>query len=120
MSGEPKAKPIHGLEIHKSADAGGVVLIECRGNLIFETAPHLKDTVKKLIPAEKRITLDLIGVTRMDSSGLGALVGLYVSARKAGCELKLANMSRPIRELLGVTNLLSIFEDVGRTGARLS
>ncbi len=119
MSADAKANLIHGLEIHKRSDAGGVVVMECKGNLIMETAPHLKEAVRKIIPHEKRITLDLGGLKRMDSSGLGALVGLYISARKASCELKLVNMSRPIRELLGLTNLLSVFEDVGRTGTRI-
>jgi anti-anti-sigma factor len=119
MSGKAKANSTHGLVLRKRSDAGGIVVMECSGNLIAETAPQLKEMVKSLIPHEKRITLDLTGLTRMDSSGLGALVGLYVSARRAKCELKLANLSRPVRELLGLTNLLSVFEDVGKLGARM-
>lgn len=115
MSAESGTSPIKGLEIHKRADAGGIVLMECKGKLILETAAHLKETVSKIIPHEKRITLDFGGVTRMDSSGLGALVGLYATAQKANCELKLVNINRPVREVLGVTNLLSLFEDVGES-----
>jgi anti-anti-sigma regulatory factor len=45
-------------------------------------------------------------------------VGLYVSARKAKCELALINYNKSIKELLGITNLLSVFEDCARTGVR--
>lgn len=116
----PEEKSIRGLELHKGADKSGVILMECRGNLIAETAGDLKAQVKGLIPHEKKIILDLAGVTRMDSSGLGTIVGLYVSARKSNCELKLINLTRPIRDLLGLTHLLSVFEDVGKHGARLT
>jgi anti-anti-sigma factor len=118
MSAESKTKPTHELEIHKRTDLGGIVLMECQGKLILETALQLKEAVKKIIPHEKRITLDMGGVTRVDSSGLGVLVGLYVTAQKANCELKLVNMTKQIRELLGVTNLLSVFEDVGKSSAQ--
>ena len=55
----------------------------------------------------------------MDSSGLGAIVGLYVSAKKLNCEFLLINYNSAIRDLLGVTNVLSMFEDCGRTGMRM-
>ena len=50
----------------------------------------------------------------MDSSGLGAVVGVYVTAKKAGCDLQLINLSKRVRELLGLTNLLSVFETTGQ------
>jgi len=55
----------------------------------------------------------------MDSMGLGTLVGLYTSARAAGCELQLLNIGKRIRELLGLTNLLSVFTIIGEHGVRL-
>lgn len=93
-------------------------VIQCSGALISANAATLKDYVKEAIPHAKRIVLDLNEVSRMDSVGLGALVGLYVSARKAKCELALVNYNRSIKELLGITNLLSVFEDCAKTGVR--
>jgi anti-anti-sigma factor len=56
--------------------------------------------------------LDLTDLTHMDSSGLGTVVRLYVSAKSAGCALELINLGARIRQLLGVTNLLSVFTSV--------
>ncbi|MGH9737893.1 MAG: STAS domain-containing protein [Candidatus Acidiferrales bacterium] len=94
-------------------------VIQCTGKLTSEYAAALKTYVKDAIPQAKRIVLDLAEVTKMDSLGLGTLVGLYVSARKAKCELALVNYNQSIKELLGITNLLSVFEDCARTGMRI-
>ncbi|HEX6908706.1 MAG TPA: STAS domain-containing protein, partial [Terriglobales bacterium] len=67
-----------------------------------------------LIPQTRLLVLDLTGLAYMDSSGLGVLVGLYVSARTAGCQLQLINLNQRIRQLLGMTHLLSAFEACGK------
>lgn len=95
------------------------VIVLCIGKLTFEHAETLKDHVKSMIPHKKRILLDLHEVTQLDSSGLGTLVSLYVSARRQSCDLLLVNYSKPVKNLLGLTNLLSVFEASGRYGARL-
>jgi anti-anti-sigma factor len=52
------------------------------------------------------VTLDLTGVDAIDAAGIGSLVALQA----AGIYLKLQNPSAPLRELLRVTQLDSIFE----------
>ena len=94
------------------------VIVQCVGRLTVEHAESLKNHVKSLIPNKKRIILDLNEITHMDSAGLGTLVSLYVSARKAGCDFILVNYSKPVRHLLGLTNLLSVFEAAGRHGTK--
>ncbi|MFZ0821076.1 MAG: STAS domain-containing protein [Candidatus Acidiferrales bacterium] len=95
------------------------LILHCTGALIAESAPLLKSRVKEILPREKRIVLDLAQLTRMDSAGIGVLVGLYVSARKANCDFQLTNISAPIRDLLGVTHLLSVFESCARYNTRM-
>ena len=90
-----------------------VVVVKCSGQLTADVSALLKNEVKALIPGARRIVLDLSDVTRMDSSGLGAIVGIYVSARSASCGLELINLNKQIRDLLGMTNLLSVFESCG-------
>lgn len=46
----------------------------------------------------------------MDSSGLGALVTLYLSAKRQHSERKLVHLGERLKELLRVTNLASVFE----------
>jgi anti-anti-sigma factor len=41
----------------------------------------------------------------MDSSGLGAIVGLYVSAKAANSRLKLINLNQRLKELFSITRL---------------
>jgi anti-anti-sigma factor len=54
--------------------------------------------------------LDLTDVTYMDSSGLGTLVGLKVSAMKEGyVKLELVNLSQRVKELLRLSNLTQLF-----------
>jgi anti-sigma B factor antagonist len=96
-----------------------VTIVRCHGQLVSEVSHILYSKVRPMIPATKRIVLDLSDVTRMDSMGLGCLVGLYTSARAAGCELQLLNIGKRIRELLGLTNLLSVFTIIGEQGVRL-
>src|ERR1700738_2832006 len=85
--------------------AGDVTIVRCRGQLVFGVTDILSTQVRKLIPTSKRIVLDLSDLIFMDSSGLGTLVRLYVSARSAGCELQLINLRKRIEELLALTNL---------------
>ena len=53
---------------------------------------------------------DLRKVTYMDSSGLGTIVALYISAKAARSELQVVHLSKQIRELFQVTRVLSLFE----------
>jgi anti-anti-sigma factor len=103
------------LQTHRNDEA---ITVQCHGKLTFEHAPQLRNKVRTLIPDEKRIILDLKEVPFMDSSGLGTLVTLYVSARTRKCKLELINVSPAMRSLLGATNLLSLFEAAGRHGGK--
>ena len=95
------------------------IVVECHGKLTAENAPLLKSEVKSLIGQKKRIVLDLKNVPLIDSSGLGTIAGLYVSARTGRCEFALINANEQIRELLGISNLLKLFEAAGRHGGRI-
>jgi anti-sigma B factor antagonist len=118
MGNEGKEISVSGLNVRtEREDDIGVVV--CSGRLTAENASALKDLVKGMIPHETRLLMDMGEVTRMDSAGLGALVGIYVSAKHADCELVLANMSKPVRDLLGISQLLSIFEACGKFGTRM-
>jgi anti-sigma B factor antagonist len=86
--------------------------VRCHGKLVAGTTDILYAGVRHLIPDSKRIVLDLTDLTRMDSMGLGAVVRLYVSARSAGCDVKLINLGPRVRQLLSVSNLLSVFATI--------
>ncbi len=94
-------------------------VVKCSGRLTSQVTSVLKDEVKPLLSAPGVVVLDFTEVNHLDSSGLGAVVSLYVTARKENCDLRLVNFSKRVRELLGMTNLLSVFEDCGQYGVRM-
>jgi anti-sigma B factor antagonist len=112
---QPASSRSFHLHTHRIDD---VMTVECHGKLTSEHAPQLRNKVRTLIPDEKRIILDLKEVPFMDSSGLGTLVTLYVTGRTRNCKLELLNVSPALRSLLGMTNLLSLFEQAGRYGGK--
>ena len=89
----------------------GVLIVDCSGRVVFgEESASLRDTVKKLINENKRIVLNLGGVSYIDSGGLGTLVALYTTAQNAGGSIKLANLTQRVGDLLQVTKLVTIFD----------
>jgi anti-anti-sigma factor len=115
---DPAIVSTSGLSLHVSMPEGATV-VQCRGTLTVESSDFLKREVRSRIPEKGRMVLDLSDVTRMDSSGLGAIVGLYLSARGKSCDFDLVNLNKQIRDLLAISNLLSIFETCGRQGIRM-
>jgi len=89
----------------------GILVVDCSGRIIFgEESASLRDTLRDLIPQNKKIILNLSGVNYIDSGGLGTLVALYTSARNNGSSIKLANLTQRVGDLLQVTKLLTVFD----------
>jgi anti-sigma B factor antagonist len=71
----------------------------------------LSDTVKDLAKkGKKSILLNLAGVTYVDSSGVGQLVGAMTSARNQGIALKLLRPNTKVLELLRMSKLHTVFD----------
>jgi len=88
-----------------------ILVVNCDGRIVFgEESAELRDKVKALIAQNKRIVLNLGGVTYIDSGGLGTLVALYTTAHNAGGAIKLTDLTPRVGDLLQVTKLLTIFE----------
>jgi anti-anti-sigma factor len=79
--------------------------VRCAGRITMENADQLRDTARKLISESKRLVLDFSDVSYLDSSGLGMIVGVYISAKKARCQLKLINLSPRVKEIFTLTRL---------------
>jgi anti-sigma B factor antagonist len=94
----------------KNIVAEDATVVACCGFLTAPFAPELKAHVRALFPSAKRVVLDLGKVVFMDSSGLGTIVALYVSAKAARSELQVVHLSKQIRELFQVTRVLSLFD----------
>ena len=105
--------------ILKFEQTGSTATIRCSGRLVSGVADQLYNQVRELTPASRLIVLDFSELTHMDSSGLGTLVRAYVHSKSAGCTLELVNIGKSVRQLLGITHLLDVFETIGRNQIRL-
>lgn len=86
-----------------------VTTVKCHGKVTSETAWELREAVKPLLALGGRIIINLSDVNYLDSSGLGMLVALKLTAIKQGyCILEFANMTPRILELLRISNLTQI------------
>ena len=85
-------------------------IIHCAGRINTETAAVLRQTARTLIAEDKRVTLDFSQVTHVDSSGLGMIVGLLISAKKSRCELKFVNLTPRVKDLFTLTRLIDALE----------
>jgi anti-sigma B factor antagonist len=81
------------------------IVVDCTGKITSNTIEFLKATVKPLFSESKSVVLDLTNVSFMDSSGLGAIIGLFVSAKAAKSGLKLINLNERLKELFSITRL---------------
>ena len=91
-------------------------VVHCRGRLVSGLCGEFNAKIHPLFREHKRVVLDLTELDSVDSMGLGTLVRLYVSAKSAGSCLELVNLNKKVRDLLGLTNLLSLFGDMCEKG----
>jgi anti-anti-sigma factor len=89
---------------------GDVAVVYCSGRIVFgQEVDELRLTVLSLLKETNRVVLHLGGIAQIDSEGLAALVGLFISARNRGGELKVAHPSPKSGNLLHMTRLDEIF-----------
>lgn len=90
----------------------GVVVLDLVGDICLGGENiFLKQTLRSLIEQdEKKVLLNMAGVKRIDSSGLGELVAGYATVEKNGGDLKLLNLNDRLVELMMITKLLTVFD----------
>jgi anti-sigma B factor antagonist len=90
---------------------GDVIVIDVSGRItVGEGNVMLRDLVRDLAENHKKIILNLGEVNYIDSSGMGELVKTHTTIRNRGGELKLANLSKRVHDLLHMTRLSSVFD----------
>lgn len=98
---------------------GETAFVKCRGRLVYGGTDNFKEAVRELLGKSKRVVIDLDEVTFLDSSGLGTIVRLYVSAKTTKCDFQLINLGPRVRELFSITRMLSLFESCGEHNIRM-
>jgi anti-sigma B factor antagonist len=88
---------------------GPTVVLELHGPLTIETRVPLADLTEWMTcRGHSQLFLDLSGVTRMDCSGIGQLVGLREKVRHLGGRLALVSVASRQKHLLDVAGLLAV------------
>lgn len=70
----------------------------------------LSTMVAEVLPAVRRLIVDLEGIESIDSGGLGELVLSHIWAEASGYELKFAHPKKPVWQLFEITELASVFD----------
>jgi anti-sigma B factor antagonist len=88
-----------------------VILFQPQGRIDLEGGVALSEKMAQVTPQNHQLwIIDLTKVYFMDSSGLVSLVTGLKSARQSGCRLVLCGVQAPVRLVLELTQLDSVFE----------
>lgn len=100
----------------------GSVTVSLSGELDHCNASRIRRQLDELLENEDivRLCLDLSGLTFMDSSGIGVLLGRLRILQQRGGSLAVKNMSHPIAKLFHLTGLQQVIDvENDTTGGRL-
>ncbi len=89
-----------------------IAVLEPRGSLIGgEETDELKAKAKDLIEqGNKKLIIDLGGITYINSSGIGALVAVYSLYQKISGKIKLCNVAKGVQNVFVITKLTGVFD----------
>jgi anti-anti-sigma factor len=96
------------------------VILHCKGRLQFcEEAAVFSKLAHAILDKGRNIVLDFSELEMIDSSGIGELVLLYMRARASGREVRIAQPTNRVVEILDLTNVSSLFRICSTTDAAL-
>lgn len=95
-----------------SRSVNDVEIISLQGKITIGSGDtQLRESITQALNGGKnKILLDMSGVTTIDSSGIGELVGAFTTVTNRGGKLKLLHLPSKVNDLLHVTQLITVFE----------
>lgn len=92
-------------------DNGAVASL--KGRIDIDSSPALRDQLIALLhaPHPRALSIDLSGVTHIDSSGVATLIEALKMARNRKTELRLQGLNDRLQRLFEATGILSLFND---------
>ena len=92
---------------------GEITVIKITGDITLNQGGDvlLKDKIQSLLQqGQRKLVLDLGNVSYVDSAGLGQLVQIHATTKSKGGSLRLANVTKRLKDLLVVTKLVTVFD----------
>lgn len=87
-----------------------VTVVKVTGELDVFSSPRLREQLLDVIDTGPvRLVVDLSGVTFLDSTGLGVLVGIYHRLRARNGTMSFVGANERVRRVFRVTQLTKIF-----------
>jgi anti-anti-sigma factor len=107
----------HGLKLQLEEKANETI-VHCTGRINAENSETFQKEIRDLIAESPgqvaaisyRIVLDLSNVTHVDSTVMGALLGVWTAAKSKGCDLEMANLNPRVEKLVEITKLDTVFK----------
>ena len=106
----------------KIRQQNGIAIVEPNGKIMGPAASELWNVILPEIEGSDapRILINFEHVNKIDSSGLGALMGIRaVTARKKG-RIGVVNVSKQIKNLVVLSRLVRVFEHYDSEAAAVS
>lgn len=96
--------------------AGELIKISLKGELDHHMAKAVSDKIERFMSGQTRTKMlfDFKGVSFMDSSGVGMVIGRHKRFQKHGGRIGVINLNERVRrifEMSGLFNIVSFFEN---------
>ncbi|MBZ5573592.1 MAG: STAS domain-containing protein [Acidobacteriia bacterium] len=94
-------------------DTENGALVSLKGRVDIDSSPAVRDQLIALLhaPHPSTVSIDLSGVTHIDSSGVATLIEALKIARNCKTELRLQGLHDRLHRLFEATGILSLFND---------
>jgi anti-anti-sigma factor len=96
--------------VFTSDEQAELTVLSVTGEIDMHTAGALREQVEGLGISGGTLVLDLAGVGFVDSSGLGALLGIKKEQDRAGGRLMLSRVSPAVTRLIEITKMDRVFD----------
>src|SRR5262245_36329099 len=89
-----------------------IVIFDMQGKLaIGEPVLLFRNTMRRFMEdGSRKFILNLAGVTKIDSTGMGELITTFASLKNRQGDVKLLNLTKSTKDLLQITKLLTVFD----------
>jgi anti-anti-sigma factor len=102
------ASPVLQIDIERQPEK---IMVRCTGKVNLESWTLFSRTVRGLFAEQKPIRVDLANVVLVDSTGIGAFVSVWASAKGGGGDLKFINPNKRVQDVVEITKLHDMFEN---------